>query len=548
MNLAIAAAAAVDKRSFAKLQATNVAGPGDAAMEAAHAIALEDLDHKTAGGGNPLALAVGAGVLLSGLALVGYGATMRAHAIPSFARQTGQPCMACHTAFPELTPFGRRFKLGGYTLGGGKGIEDGVPPVAGMLVPTFSRTRKGQDAPPTTDTHTNNNLTLQQASVFYGGRIYGNLGMFMQWTYDQPSGHILMDNTDIRYADTTKLAGVDVLYGLSLNNGPTVQDVWNTTPAWSYPYVSSALAPQFSPPGTQIEGNWAAASIGTTAYTMLNDTLYLEAGGYSPQSLRMRRALGQPCANSAAVVNTQLAVDAVNPLNNPPYYPWYGPQGLCASDTLAGFAPYWRVALEPNWGPHSLMVGAFGFYPKVYPGSVTTFGPDAYSDLGLDAQYQYIDGPHAVTLKLSRIVEQQDLGSTFSQGLAGVLGYPANLLNGASSNRHNTLTSFRATAQYVWNHTIAGSMSYFDVYGTSDNGLYGGNSLSGSPDGKGLTFELSYMPFNAGGPKFWPWANAKIGVQYTHYLKMFGGAGNFDGALHNASDNDTVFLYAWLMF
>ena len=40
-------------------------------------------------------------------------------AVPSFARQTGQPCAACHTAFPELTPFGRRFKLGGYTLEGG---------------------------------------------------------------------------------------------------------------------------------------------------------------------------------------------------------------------------------------------------------------------------------------------------------------------------------------------------------------------------------------------------------------------------------------------
>src|ERR1700726_2216960 len=43
-----------------------------------------------------------------------------AEAVPSFARQTGQPCASCHTAFPELTPFGRRFKLGGYTLEGGE--------------------------------------------------------------------------------------------------------------------------------------------------------------------------------------------------------------------------------------------------------------------------------------------------------------------------------------------------------------------------------------------------------------------------------------------
>jgi len=34
-------------------------------------------------------------------------------AVPSFARQTGMACAACHTVFPELTPFGREFKLNG---------------------------------------------------------------------------------------------------------------------------------------------------------------------------------------------------------------------------------------------------------------------------------------------------------------------------------------------------------------------------------------------------------------------------------------------------
>src|SRR6516165_9180714 len=47
------------------------------------------------------------------------GLTRSALALPSFARQTGQPCGTCHTSFPGLTPFGRRFKLLGYTTGGG---------------------------------------------------------------------------------------------------------------------------------------------------------------------------------------------------------------------------------------------------------------------------------------------------------------------------------------------------------------------------------------------------------------------------------------------
>jgi hypothetical protein len=65
----------------------------------------------------------------------------RAMSLPLYARQTGQPCATCHTAFLELTPFGRRFKLGGYTLDGGdwKG-----PPFAVMLQPTFTNTQAAQ--------------------------------------------------------------------------------------------------------------------------------------------------------------------------------------------------------------------------------------------------------------------------------------------------------------------------------------------------------------------------------------------------------------------
>ena len=46
-----------------------------------------------------------------------------AQAVPSFVEQTGQPCTMCHVgAFgPQLTPFGRAFKIGGYTQGGGEG-------------------------------------------------------------------------------------------------------------------------------------------------------------------------------------------------------------------------------------------------------------------------------------------------------------------------------------------------------------------------------------------------------------------------------------------
>ena len=56
----------------------------------------------------------------SAIGIINIAMSDPARALPSFARQTGQPCGACHTDFPALTPFGREFKLGGYTLGGGK--------------------------------------------------------------------------------------------------------------------------------------------------------------------------------------------------------------------------------------------------------------------------------------------------------------------------------------------------------------------------------------------------------------------------------------------
>ena len=65
-----------------------------------------------------------------------------AEALPSYARQTGQPCATCHTAFPELTPYGRRFKIGGYTLGGG---DWQGPPLAAMYMPSFTHTQSPQE-------------------------------------------------------------------------------------------------------------------------------------------------------------------------------------------------------------------------------------------------------------------------------------------------------------------------------------------------------------------------------------------------------------------
>ena len=75
-----------------------------------------------------------------------------AWAVPSFARQTGMACAACHTVFPELTPFGREFKLNGYVLDNIKqvtGIDttnrqtlslNSIPPISLMAQISYTHT------------------------------------------------------------------------------------------------------------------------------------------------------------------------------------------------------------------------------------------------------------------------------------------------------------------------------------------------------------------------------------------------------------------------
>jgi hypothetical protein len=81
---------------------------------------------------------------------------------------------------------------------------------------------------------------------------------------------------------------------------------------------------------------------------------------------------------------------------------------------------------------------------------------------------------------------------------------------------------------------------------TFDAALLG--TANGSPDTSGWRAELAYLPFMHGGPDFWAWLNARIGLQYTFYDKFNGAAANFDGMGRNARDNNTVFAYAWIMF
>ena len=95
--------------------------------------------------------------LLSG-ALVGRDA----EAVALYNRQTGQSCAACHTAPPELTPFGRRFMLNGFTMSGGK---TGIP-LSGFVEAGYTSTSEAVATP-------NPGLRIGPSLLGVAGRVSG---------------------------------------------------------------------------------------------------------------------------------------------------------------------------------------------------------------------------------------------------------------------------------------------------------------------------------------------------------------------------------------
>jgi hypothetical protein len=432
-----------------------------------------------------------------------------AQAVPSFARQTGFECVACHVSWPELTPVGRQFKLGGYTLMQSVKEDrpwfptrsDGPPPklpLAAMLQLSATHTNSTAGADPS-DFPRNNSAALQQFSLFYAGRIAENVGAFAQWTYDGVAHHSAIDNVDLRYANRLKYDAADLSYGLTLNNNPTVSDIYNTTPAWGFPFASSsvAVAPNAA---ALIDGGLGQQVAGLGAYTLWNETLYAEVAAYrtADRALSIFRA------------GTDKAADAV----------------------LHGAAPYWRLALQHVWGEgrHSAMMGTYGINARRFPDSLDPTGPtDRFRDVGVDAQYQYITDRHRFSTQLNWISERQDLDGTFGAG--------------AASNPSNRLRTFRGKATHYYDTKYGATLAYFRTSGDEDDGLYNTGepvtgSATGSPKSSGYIFELNWLPRR----------DVRLMLQYTAYREFNGSRTNYDGFGRNASDNNTLFLMGWIMF
>lgn len=427
----------------------------------------------------------GWGLVAGLLAIAGLLATAEAGAVPSFARQTGMPCTACHTVFPELTSFGRNFKLSGYTMTGtpqvsqdaAKGVAgvsiDADPPLSAMLQVGVTHLSKTEDS-----TQNNDVQFPQQLSLFYAGKISEHLGAFMQITYDQAGGSVSLDNTDVRYAGTTTLADKALTYGLTLNNNPTVQDLWNSSPAWGFPYLASGSAP--APTAAPLLGGLGQDVTGLGAYGLWDDMIYAEL------SLYRSSHQGQAKPDSSS------------------------------TNTITGSAPYWRLAWQhaAENGDY-VMVGLNGLSLSRIPAGITP-PADKYDDKVLDAQYEHHMDANMLVFHASVTNEKQTLD-------ASMPGFNPTLRTTKLDGSYHC-SNVATTTLGVWK-TTGSEGDYSTTYGYA-------NPVS-RPDNSGWIGEVSYLP----------WQNARLSLQYTAYKKFDGLP-----AGRSASDNNTTFLQGWVVW
>ncbi len=415
------------------------------------------------------------------------GAAGPAAAVPSFSRQTEMSCSACHTSFPQLTELGRVFKATGYTLTARRQVTDQQAgrdtlelarsaPLSAQIIAASTWVRS-----PGAGVRTGDVVLPDQLGLFYAGQIAPELGAFAQLTYEADADHLTIDNVDLRYAHELKPGGRSLVVGATLNNNPTVQDLWNTTPAWGWPFVTPGAWPGMGGNGALVDGALAQAVVGLSAYGFLDEAVYAEVGLYRSALVGVARPY---------TVSTPGLVDNA--------------------------APYWRVALQHDFGGHLVEVGAYGLHARIAPGFTTDAPPlpppggagarDAYDDVALDAQWQHA-GPIATALRGTWIHERRTLDAS-------------------APGERPTLDTVRLSGDATRGWLGVGAGLFRTTSSTS--ATFG---AAGSAGTSGALAELTVTP----------WENTSFRAQYTRYTRL-------DGTSSGASGSNAFSLLAWLAF
>lgn len=428
-----------------------------------------------------------------------------AHALPSYARQTGQRCSSCHVGgnWPQLTPWGRFFKLSGYTAGkslyGGKSGLQYVPVgVFGQLGATWAAQPNNSQGTPVVSQ--NGSPQAYEFSAEAGTKLTDFAGVFYEYGLGNtfPGWKGATGVADVRGVHFFHPGRQELLVGINSNNNPTVQDVWNTLPGWGYPYYVSpqSLGGPASPLFSNLAGQ--AASIGI--YALLNRQVYAEFSEYRVATNFFRwMSAGTSFANGSATY-------------------------------ISGYNPYWRVYWTKEHGSHVFMVGTVGMHSNVYPNSAVPSGPtDAFTDYGFDAQYDYMGGRNMASVRFRYLHENQAWDASFPLG--------------GSSTPNGNIRSLSVNGTYTLRDRWAFTGGYFANNGSDNADLYAvtdplGNQLTASPNTTGYTLEVTRNLTQ----------NLKLTMQYNGFFKFNGLTGNIDGLGRTPGDNNTLWLSLFMAY
>ncbi len=408
----------------------------------------------------------------------------QAQAVPSFARQTGQDCAACHIGAygPQLTPFGIKFKLGGYVDSDGKA---GKIPLSAMVVAEYARFKE-PDA--NGNNVTSSKLGLAESSVFLAGKLSDNIGSFVQVTNSGVDHTTGIDQADLRYATTLGIGGgKEALVGVSVNNNPSVQDPFNTLPVWSFPYTASD---RVTNPGVDtVSGSLEQRVIGVNAYSLIDDNIYAELGLYNSISPAMQSRLGSG------------------------RYPDGAEFGGLSN------APYVRLAYMKDLHTQAWNVGLLAFNGKLEDRA--SADSTKFKDFGIDGSYQFLGTrEHIVTVNGSYIRERTTA-------------------NASGVDTNNTVKNTKLAASYHFQNTYGATLGYFKA--TSED-QHAGNrgflyQVDWTPWGKESSWAAPWANLRVGMQY----------IQFKRYVS-YDADNDITTVLGKPGDMNSLRLFAWTSF
>lgn len=425
--------------------------------------------------------------------LVMAGASSPAWAVPSYSRQTGEPCTSCHYGGygPALTPHGREFKINGYSDG------KTVVPLSATGTANFTHTAKDQAEPVSEHDGRNNNISAG-FDAFLAGRLLPHLGTFIAVEYSESERHANLDHFNVSYTHPLKIAGKDAVLGVDVNNAPGSTDPFQSFSEMSFPHDTSELVPERQGVPLLTEGVDGQV-IGVNPYFWFDDSVYAEIGGY--------RSLSSGLLDTIGVEDE--------------------------AGKISGVATYGRLAYQKDFGKQVASVGLVAMHVALHPERQP--GPtNKYTDWGLDATYQYLGNrKNIVAANITYLHEKQQRDFDVEEG--------------TTSKRDHTLDSVKGSVSYYRDNTYGVTGALFKSWGTRDTDLLepeeDGGSRTGKPNTSGFILQADWTPFGKENSPLSPWLNVRLGLQYTGYFKFNGAKRDYDGFGRDASDNNTIFAF-----